>query len=45
MKSLQLLGERLVTDRPVRTTNQRLLRVLLHEKFTPLPLAAAVIGA
>ena len=45
MKSLQLLRERLLTECPVGTTNQRFLEILVHEKLTPMPLAAAVVGS
>jgi hypothetical protein len=45
VECLQRLGERLVTDRPVRTTNQGLLGILLQEKLTPMLLAAADVGA
>src|SRR5208337_2956811 len=43
--TLQPFLERLITHHPVRTPDRLLLRILLHEKLSPTPLAAAVISA
>src|SRR5271166_1232745 len=37
--------ELLITHHPVRMPDRRLHRILLHEKITPTPLAAAVVSA
>jgi len=43
--TLKPLLERLITDHPVRTPDRLLLQILLHEKLSPTPLAAAVVSA
>src|SRR5208337_3563844 len=43
--TLQPLLERLITHHPVRAPDRLLLRILLHQKLTPAPLAAAVVFA
>src|SRR5208337_2784181 len=43
--TLQPLLERLITHHPVRAPDRLLLRILLDQKLTPTPLAAAVVYA
>src|SRR5208337_3103700 len=43
--TLQPLLEHLITHHPVRAPDRLLLRILLHQKLTPTPLAAAVVYA